>query len=147
MGTDAVKILNKFVYDELDRLKEKNLHSNSGTDPTMATDFTQSIDYTYDQLGWNTKINDVYNTSQAGDVNPDLFMFNLEYDYLGNITAPSWNVNRTGFSIGNVKQYRVAYDAASRITASAYWTLNTSWSWTNGNQYTENGLQYDLNDD
>lgn len=72
-------------------------------------------------------------------------MFNLEYDYLGNITAPSWNVNRGSFSIGNVKQYRVAYDAASRITASTYWTMNTSWAWTNGNQYTENGLQYDLN--
>ena len=143
------------VYDELDRLAQKQLHAynyNGVTMPTPPT-YLQSLDYSYNIRGWLTSVNNPGSCSvQSGDWVADVFAMQLEYDgttlggtaqHNGNINAMQWRTFYNGVC-GAQQLYRFSYDAADRLTAAAHRERVGS-VWTDPNKYNESNITYDLN--
>jgi len=151
------------VYDELGRMADKRLHASNydGISSISLTNITylqnlgylQSLDYTYNIRGWLTGINDVANcTTQSGDQLADLFKMQLSYNspvgggtaqYNGNISTMQWRTY-IGTTCLAQQQYRFTYDGANRLkTADHYFWDGSVWDYANN--YSESGINYDLN--
>lgn len=131
LNADEVHIA-EYNYDTYDQMVERNLHANF-TAGTWA--WMQSVDYTYNNMGWLTKINSNSHTGTAlafptGSCAPslpnpgttsrdylpetnDLFYLELRYDQLFDNTTGGGNISGiTGGTVqkaGNISQmaYRV----------------------------------------
>ena len=141
-GTEILLVAN--TYNELGQLIEKNLHSTDG-----GNNFLQSVDFTYNERGWLTQIND----EDLSDGEGDLFGMRLYYQeglpalngdpqYNGNISAVVWKS-----APDNVKRgYGYGYDGINQLLYAQYARNNSgSWSGQEYDQYSVSNLSYDLN--
>ncbi len=147
-NSDDPLVLAATRYNELSQLIEKNLHNNKGNSP-----FLQSVDYTYNILGWLSNINnaDLSNDGVTNDDNNDLWGMNLQYNtttglgaatqYNGNVAEKHWKS-----ATDNVKRgYGYSYDRVNRLTSAAYAEYSSSaWSGNVG-KFNEGGITYDDN--
>jgi RHS repeat-associated protein len=129
--------ISHLVYDELGRVKEKNLHQS------IKSAYIQSIDYAYNIRGWLTSIN---NTALS-DGESDLFGEKLYYEsgattvqYNGNISRMDWTSKITGLT--GINTYNFTYDQLNRLknanfTSTA--TALTADAYTSSAAYDENG--------
>ncbi|MES2275708.1 MAG: DUF6443 domain-containing protein [Bacteroidota bacterium] len=120
-------LLSQAGYNDIGQLYTKDLHSVNGSP------FLQHINYTYNERGWLSKINDP-------DIAPapnKLFSLKLNYtdpghsgtpQYNGNIAEQLYNKGTTGQQFVTYK-----YDQINRLTAG-----------NSGEGISENGITYDL---
>ncbi|GAA4314378.1 hypothetical protein GCM10023143_25200 [Compostibacter hankyongensis] len=133
-------------YDELGRLKTKELGKKSSTGAPLET-----LGYTYNIRGWLTGINKDYartGTPTSGE--GQYFGMELDYDYgftqsqyNGNIAGTRWRT--AGDDIA--RAYGYSYDAPNRLTKADFTQQNTtgaSWSQSPAN-FSVSGLTYDAN--
>lgn len=107
-------------YDELGRLKRKNIGNTIGSP-------LQKVDFSYNIRGWLTEINKISNLGIDAST-PDLFAFKINYNtpevsnlaipglYNGNISETLW---RTGSDDIN-RGYGYKYDNLNRLRFAAY---------------------------
>jgi RHS repeat-associated protein len=160
IGTQQKVVISGNKYDELGRMKEKNLHASTYTGTalpitTSTYNYLQSLDYTYNIRGWLTGINDPTPSTcatQLGDNLADMFNMKLSYEsltsggtaqYNGNISVMEWRTN-VGGVCGERQLYNFSYDGANRLTAADHRSWNGT-AWINPNKYNESGITYDLN--
>ena len=155
VNTQKKEIIAANVYDELDRLVQKQLHSYNydGINMPGTPTYLQSLDYNYNIRGWLTSVNNPGSCSvQSGDWVADVFAMQLEYDgttlggtaqFNGNINAMQWRTNVSGVC-GAQQLYRFSYDASDRLTAAAHREWIGS-AWADPNKYNESNITYDLN--
>ena len=153
-------------YNFKDELTEKNIGALA---PSSST-FLQSIDYTYNDQGWLTKINQptltgtdlAFPTSctpglpnpgafTASNPDKDVFYMELNYDVNSTgITSLPTNEQKSG-NIGQIawkvrgrdlQAYNYTYDFLNRMTTSTYYDVNASNVATATNRFNEN-LTYD----
>ena len=155
--TDIVTV-DKFYYDNLDRLTKQTQTIGSNTEVIAENSYDelgqlvekkvggkttqsrlQTVDYKYNVRGWLKNIN------QDANNDNDLFNFSLKYNditdankrlYNGNISETNWNtlsVNNTSNTVSN--KYVYTYDALNRITRAD----------DNTGRYDVYGIVYDKN--
>ncbi|MCF2875875.1 RHS repeat-associated core domain-containing protein, partial [Tenacibaculum sp. Cn5-1] len=138
-GKADIVTVDKFFYDNLDRLTKQTQTIGSNTEVIAENSYDelgqlvekkvggkitqsrlQTVDYKYNVRGWLKNIN------QDADNDNDLFNFILKYNdiadankrlYNGNISEINWNtlsVNNTSNTVSN--KYVYTYDALNRIT-------------------------------
>lgn len=148
-GSDVRLVYND--YNELGQLVDKKLHSIT----TGGADAKQSVDYRYNIRGWLTSINNSSLTNAGtNDDTGDYFGMELAYnnaftgltenaEYNGNISAIRWSHNQ---ALGTTKQfgYTFSYDAMNRLLGASNKKSGDAITWSAGD-YSEDGLQYDLN--
>ncbi|RLJ34637.1 RHS repeat-associated protein [Chryseobacterium sp. 7] len=136
IDSNPEEILVQNEYNELSQLKNKKL---GGTNPSQPL---QSIDYTYNIRGWNTKINDPSN------LNGKLFGYEMKYSspvnsnvapgkFSGIITEVDWK----NASEDILKRYNYSYDGLSRLKDAVYSEPNATVPFNN---YYNEHLTYDL---
>lgn len=124
------------TYNYKGELITKRLSQGTYTGlPLSGTTFLQKIDYSYNEMGWLTKINDPFLTGTIDPLNPDHFdayrqnisfnssptavtSFTPLIDNSGNISQMTWQ-NRNM----DVQGYNYEYDYISRIKSSNYFEL------------------------
>ncbi|WP_299125882.1 DUF6443 domain-containing protein [uncultured Tenacibaculum sp.] len=134
-GKADIVTVDKFYYDNLDRLTKQTQTIGSNTEVIAENSYDelgqliekkvggktaqsrlQTVDYKYNVRGWLKNIN------QDANNDNDLFNFSLKYNditnankrlYNGNISQTSWNTLNTDTSS---KTYTYSYDALNRIT-------------------------------
>ncbi|WP_299118248.1 DUF6443 domain-containing protein [uncultured Tenacibaculum sp.] len=134
-GKADIVTVDKFFYDNLDRLTKQTQTIGSNTEVIAENSYDelgqliekkvggktaqsrlQTVDYKYNVRGWLKNINQDVNNDN------DLFNFSLKYNditnankrlYNGNISQTSWNTLNTDTSS---KTYTYSYDALNRIT-------------------------------
>jgi len=139
INNGAEIMINKNNYNEIGQLSEKNLHSED-----KGNSFLQSIDYTYNSLGWLSKINE----PDLSGSDYDLFGMKLYYDtkidaitntnpqFNGNISCTEWKIS------GQLqKGYAYSYDKANRLTEAVY--AEYSGGWAKNELYSVKNLTYD----
>ncbi|MGV4413592.1 DUF6443 domain-containing protein [Chryseobacterium sp. T1] len=156
--TEEVKIEERFVYDNQNRLKE-HYHQVNGRAEELLTKKTynrigqlegksignglESTAYTYNIRGWMTGINDPDNLGN------NLFAYKLKYQnpdtpsttsprYNGNISEIDWKTNNDGI----LRRYNYKYDKLNRLLSAKYQKPNSTVVETNA--YNEN-IIYDIN--
>jgi RHS repeat-associated protein len=127
--TGANVMISQLNYNELGQIGSKYLHSTNGTD------FMQAINYSYNERGWLTQINDpalptTVNKLFSLKLNYNLPQFGAVAQYNGNITEQQF----TTPSSSNSKYFTYAYDKLNRLTDA-----NSS----SGTNLTENNINYD----
>ncbi len=147
-NNDPVLILSQNGYNEVGQLVEKNIHSAGGSA------YLQSIDYTYNELGMITHLNNADlvsgNNSNNDDAN-DLFGFEVKYNnptaggtakYDGSVSEFHWR----SISDATKKAYTCQYDLKNRLTNATYAEYNTATAqWAAATKYNEFGISYDAN--
>lgn len=137
IDSNPEEILVQNEYNELSQLKNKKLGGSNPSQPL------QSIDYTYNIRGWNTKINDPSN------LNGRLFGYEMKYSspvnsnvapgkFSGIITEVDWK----NASEDLLKRYNYSYDGLSRLKDAVYSEPNAAVPFNN---YYNEHLSYDLN--
>ncbi len=131
------EILKQNTYNELSQIVNKKVGGTNVSSPL------QSIDYTYNILGWLTKINDPAN------LNGKLFGYEMKYfnpqnttstsgKYGGNITEIDWKT-----ATDNVlRRYDYQYDALNRLKKGIYSEPGSS---VPQNDFYNEAMSYDLN--
>jgi RHS repeat-associated protein len=150
VNNDPAIILSKNKYNEIDQLIEKNIHSINGTS------FLQSMDYTYNEQGWLTHMNNADLNVGSGNNNDDsndMFGYELKYN-TSSVNNPNAPVSHSGritevlwksISDANKKSYACKYDKASRMLAAYYSEYaGSTWS-TNVDKFSEYDINYDPN--
>jgi RHS repeat-associated protein len=113
-------VLSKSDYNEIGQLAAKHLHSTNGTT------FLQDINYSYNERGWLSKIN-----NPASATATQAFGMQLYYgddpttsrkQYNGNIGTMKWRLRQaTGNpTVPLAETFGYVYDVTSRLTSSAY---------------------------
>lgn len=165
VGSGTVQTISQLNYNWKDQLIERNI----GKTPT-ATNYLQSLDYAYNDLGWMTSINgpslggtaisfpacptvqDMPNPGAANatpDLN-DLFSLELKYDALqANIpgtTNKNGNISQVIWKVrGRERQaYSLTYDYLNRMTAARYDNLNDAGTAVNNTNAWNENLTYDI---
>lgn len=146
IDNNPVTLINQNKYNEIGQLVEKNIHS------VNCQDFLQSEDYTYNELGMLTHVNNADLNNGGIDNNnddaDDLFGYELKYEtpdlggnvkYNGTINEVHWK----SFSDAAKHAYSCQYDPADRLTDAKYYEMQSSWQY-NGN-YDEYQINYDPN--
>lgn len=151
-NNDPVVMVSKNRYNEIEQLVEKNLHS------TNCTSFLQSIDYSYNALGWLTHMNnaDLNNggSSNNNDDVDDLFGYELKYEapvtgasavvgkYDGVITEIHWKAYNDAVK----HAYATNHDRMNRLANALYHDYNkNTLTWTGNGRFSEYYLSYDPN--
>ncbi|MBC6993155.1 RHS repeat-associated core domain-containing protein [Neolewinella lacunae] len=172
-GTPKSLIINeRYTYDERGRVRNTyHQIGDSGGEQTISertyndwgresrknialqgSNFAQSIDYTYNILGWLQGINTVSNTVIHSAIYSDLFSQELSYftvpstingvaQKAGNISAVQW---RSHGDDNKIKAYGFSYDDYGRLEAANY-VENLSGSLSAQDRYSVQNLAYDLN--
>ncbi|MBE7178515.1 MAG: RHS repeat-associated core domain-containing protein, partial [Mucilaginibacter polytrichastri] len=128
-------LLARNTYNEVGQLLTKQLHGTSGG-------FLQQTDYTYNERGWMTGMNDpaAITTSKA-------FGMQLTYNtggtpqYNGNISTMSWQsrVPQTGGLTQQLQSFAYTYDALNRLTLANYTTPTKVGYFNEGMSYDKAG--------
>ncbi|MBN8684316.1 MAG: RHS repeat-associated core domain-containing protein [Chitinophagales bacterium] len=164
VGSGQEMVLNQINYNWKNEVVEKNV----GKTPT-ATQFLQSLDYTYNAQGWLKTINaPTLGGSNVGTpvcpTNPslpnpgvasstpdanDLFYLELKYDQpesvLGGTAAKNGNISQAIWRVrGRERQaYVYSYDYLNRLSAATYRGLTDANAISNDNAWNE-GAGYDI---
>jgi RHS repeat-associated protein len=152
INDDPVVLINQNKYNEIGQLVVKNIHS------TNCINFLQSIDYTYNELGWLTHMNNA-DLNNGGALNnnddtDDLFGYELKYEtpVTGNGTIPAKfdgtisEVHWKSYSDAEKKAYGCIYDPIDRLHHARYNDYNTSGAnWIQNGNYDEYDINYDPN--
>ena len=140
-------ILADYKYTDLGtRVSEKNIHSTNG-----GTTYLQSVDYTFNEKGWLTHINNADLTNDGTYNNDANDAFGMEFKYYknqlldatkalynGNISEVIWKSTSA-----NKKQgYLHTYDDVNRLTSATYRNLTTT---AEHNRYNVGTITYDAN--
>jgi len=131
------EILKQNTYNELSQIVNKKVGGTNVSSPL------QSIDYTYNILGWLTKINDPAN------LNGKLFGYEMKYfnpqnttstsgKYGGNITEIDWKTVTDNV----LRRYDYQYDALNRLKKGIYSEPGSS---VPQNDFYNEAMSYDLN--
>lgn len=129
-NNDQKVLIASYDYDELGRLKTKNLSPNgaAGGGP-LAT-----LDYSYNIRGWLTGINKAYANGTASTGTEPWFGLELNYDkgfninqYNGNVAGNKWRSRGDG----ERRAYGFSYDNANRL-------LGADFTQFNGTAYADN---------
>jgi hypothetical protein len=165
VGSGTVQTISQLNYNWKDQLIERNI----GKTPT-ASNYMQSLDYAYNDLGWMTSINGpslggtaisfpACPTAQgmpnpgAANATPDLndlFSLELKYDALqANIpgtTNKNGNISQVIWKVrGRERQaYSLTYDYLNRMTAARYDNLNDAGTAVNNTNAWNENLTYDI---
>ncbi|WP_170148955.1 DUF6443 domain-containing protein [Chryseobacterium defluvii] len=153
-----VAVKERFVYDNLFRLKQHFHQVNNLTEELLA-DYTynelgqvtskkvgnnlQNVEYTYNTRGWVTKLNDPSNLGSK------LFGYELKFgstsnasvaqaNYNGNITEMNWKSANDGI----LKRYSYQYDGYNRLTNAIYQEPETT---VPQNGFYNENMTYDSN--
>ncbi len=136
-------------YNQLGRATEKDIHSTNfdSSNPT----YLQSVDYSFNERGWMTAINnsDLSDDGTDGHASADLFGMEFHYEdgfsqlasdqlYNGTITATTWKTARDSEKHG----YGYQYDDLYQLKTARYG--NEFENWSDDNYYNVNQLSYDL---
>lgn len=143
MNGGADKTIATYEYDELGRMKKKNLGIKPGTSSTPL----EVQDMSYNIRGWVNGINKKFANAEAGVEN--FFGMTLDYDfgfsqnqYNGNIAGSKWR------TMGDWDQraYGFSYDQSNRLKKADF-TQNSSTGWNTsaGINYNLENINYDLN--
>lgn len=143
MNGGADKTIATYEYDELGRMKKKNLGIKPGTSSTPL----EVQDMSYNIRGWVNGINKKFANAEAGVEN--YFGMTLDYDfgfsqnqYNGNIAGSKWR------TMGDWDQraYGFSYDQSNRLKKADF-TQNSSTGWNTsaGINYNLENINYDLN--
>jgi RHS repeat-associated protein len=139
-------VLADYKYTDLGtKVSEKNLYSTNG-----GTSYTQSVDYTFNEKGWLTNINNA-DLSNDGITNNDANdIFGMQFNYYknqlldatkalynGNISEAVWNSSN-----GKKQGYLYTYDDVNRLTSASYRNLTTT---SENNRYNVGSITYDAN--
>ena len=139
----ADKTLATYEYDELGRMKKKNLGIKPGTTTTPLE--VQDMSYTI--RGWINGINKKY--ANADPTADNFFGMDLGYDYgyslpqfNGNIAGTKWRTQGDG----DQRAYGFTYDPSNRLKKADF-TQNSStgWNTSSGINYNLESINYDLN--
>ncbi|BAU55154.1 RHS Repeat protein [Mucilaginibacter gotjawali] len=130
-------LLSQNNYNEIGQLMVKQLHSTSN-----GSSFLQNTSYTYNERGWLLKIND----PTVAPSSTQLFAEQLQYNnvtavpnisptpqYNGNIASQTWWAMTNPVTTA-AKSYTYSYDNLNRLTGG----ISTD-------NFTETGINYDLN--
>ncbi len=143
MNGAADKTLATYEYDELGRMKKKNLGIKPGTSTTPLE--VQNMDYNI--RGWLSGINKKF--ANADPTADNFFGMELGYDYgftqtqlNGNIAGAKWRT----VGDGDQRAYGFTYDASNRLKKADF-TQNSSTGWNTsaGINYNLENINYDLN--
>lgn len=118
-SSNSPVLLSRFVYNELGDLASKNLHSTNN-----GASFIQKNEYSYNERGWITKINDPDNVTSEKVLGMELTYGNKADAYNGNIGAINWQIKvPSGLGIVQQKQsYTYDYDKLNRLEKAKYTT-------------------------
>ncbi|MDP4209189.1 MAG: DUF6443 domain-containing protein [Bacteroidota bacterium] len=130
------------TYNELGQLVNKKLGKASS-----ASDYAQSVGYTYNIRGWLTQINNPDNLGanlfgmrlRYNDVEPGLSNSAL---FNGNISAMVWRNNKQDAT--QEKAYVYNYDNLDRLSAANF-KQNNEAGWDSKTEYAETDITYDAN--
>jgi RHS repeat-associated protein len=146
-GAATDQLIDSMRYDELSRLRTKNL----GKDPATGLPL-DSVIYDYNIRGWVTGINkdyvggttNHYFGMQLGYDNPTSIATGTSYTpiYNGNVAGEVWKSAGDGVN----RKYDFTYDDANRLLGAAYTDNLNGGSWgATKMDFTSNGLSYDAN--
>jgi RHS repeat-associated protein len=141
----AEQLISERTYDDWARESRKRIAKQGSY-------FGQSIDYTYNILGWLKGINTVSNSSISSAIYSDLFSQELSYFTVpssvsglaqksGNISAVQW---RSHGDDNKIKAYGFEYDDYGRLEEANY-IENLNGSTSAQDRYSVESLVYDLN--
>ena len=155
VNNQAEVLLIQNNYNEIGQLIEKNLYSTDydPENPESAS-FLQSVDFRYNIRGWLTHINGTEFTDN-GEINDDTndlfgmdFYYEESYSDLnttpqmnGNISAVSWKSH----SDMKKRVYGYEYDEINQLHSAEYAHYNVNQNVVRSNEYSVDGLNYDLN--
>ncbi|WP_283423024.1 DUF6443 domain-containing protein [Chryseobacterium profundimaris] len=137
VNNNPEEILSQREYDDMSRVTQKKVGGTSLSAPV------ETIDYSYNILGWETGINKQEFLTPTNK----LFAYDIRYDnpvgiapakYNGNISEVSWKSSDNNIH----KRYDYAYDAFGNLTSATY--SEPSAALPVNNHYNET-LQYDPN--
>jgi RHS repeat-associated protein len=152
VNSDAEIILADYKYTDLGgKIAEKNLYGG-----TSGASYLQSVDFTFNEKGWLTHINNADLTNDGTYNNDANDLFGMEFKYYkdqkidntkafynGNILEAIWKRPSQ-----NKKAYQYNYDDLNRITSANY-RVNTSGSdWTThaeNYRFSMTNVSYDKN--
>ncbi|QRQ61115.1 DUF6443 domain-containing protein [Sphingobacterium multivorum] len=104
INSQAEVLQSLLAYNEIGQLKGKSLHSENG-----GTNFLTSLNYTYNERGWQTKVSSVQFTSQLNyNVNGTAVLSNAQYN--GNIAQQLW-----GHAATTSSTFTYSYDVLNRL--------------------------------
>lgn len=147
-----VETIASYTQNEAGELIRKDVGAvgtatSSISNPTQ-NDFLQNIDYTYNERGWLTSVNNPNITSSSKDLFSMEFFYNDLNNYFGtseasrhdgNIAATSWT---TKTEIGVKRGYSYRYDGYTGNFARATYSRAASTTLEN---FSISNIQYDLN--
>ena len=139
-GSD--KLIASYEYDELGRIKKKNLGIKPGTGSTPL----EVQELTYNIRGWLNAINKKY--ANADPTADNFFGLDLSYDYgfsqlqyNGNIAGTKWRSKGDG----DQRAYGYTYDASNRLKKADFTQYTGGWNTNAGINYTLDNVSYDGN--
>ncbi len=137
------------IYDELGRLKQKNLgrERNSSSQDSYTTTPLDSIVYDYNVRGWIRGINKAYARNEAGGTG--WFGTELSYDFgfsgtqvNGNIAGIKWRSRGDG----EQRAYGFGYDNVNRLLEADFTQYTGSaWNTSAGIDFSLRSMSYDAN--
>ncbi len=148
MGNSIETTIASNAYDELGRLKKKNigLYRNSLTDFNYGTAPLDSLNYTYNLRGWLRGINKDYARSENSAIN--WFGEELNYDFgfnnsqfNGNIAGVRWRSKGDG----EQRAFGFAYDNVNRLLKGDFTQNNSGWNQSAGLDFSLRSMGYDDN--
>ncbi len=107
-------------YNAIGQLREKNLHKKGNTN-----NYTQSIDYKYNERGWLNQINQIPLQSGDNDVFNETIYYNTSFpgstpQYNGNISATEMRTAYPNAQLNDLNasdiDYTYTYDVLDRLT-------------------------------
>jgi RHS repeat-associated protein len=138
----ADKTITQNSYDELGRLKKKELGKKADNS------FLETQDYTYNIRGWLSSMNKDYASNSGPNANNRMFGMMLTYDFgftqnqlNGNIGGMRWR----GRGDGEQRAYGFDYDNVNRLSKADFFQNNGGWNVSAGLDYSVSNLTYDLN--
>jgi RHS repeat-associated protein len=138
-------VLADYKYTDLGtKVSEKNLYSTNG-----GTSYTQSVDYTFNEKGWLTNINNPDLTNDGTYNNDANDIFGMQFNYYknqlldatkslynGNISEVVWKSTSSAKKQG----YLYTYDDVDRLSSATYKNLTTT---SENNRYNLGAVTYD----
>jgi RHS repeat-associated protein len=112
-------VLSKLEYNDLGRLLKKSVHSTDGIS------FIQHNNYTYNERGWTTSINNPQVVDGGTVFGMELLYCNKADAFNGNIGGMKW-ITKVPAGMGLTEQsqsYVYDYDKLNRLTKANYTTL------------------------
>ncbi|HEY6504584.1 MAG TPA: DUF6443 domain-containing protein [Chitinophagaceae bacterium] len=143
INDDAAKkaLVGKQEYNELGRLKEKELGRTKDANGAYTSTPIETLDYSYNARGWLKAINKDFANNSGANANNRWFGMELNYDwgfgnvqYNGNIAGSKWRSKGDG----EKRAYGFSYDKVNRL-------MGGDFSQSDGSSYADNAtINFDM---